>query len=165
MPTHLSLKLPRQSAENVVQHVCDGGNLLAIIVRHDYRADGVQFLTPDDYSQQLAYMHHPKGKIIEAHVHNSVPREVTYTREVIFVRKGRIRVDFYSEDKAYIESRELGPGDVLLLAAGGHGFKVLEACEMIEVKQGPYSGEGDKTRFPGVSDTGVRLVSDDHQHP
>ena len=39
---------------------------------------------------------------------------------------------------------------VILLIAGGHGFEVLEDVEMIEVKQGPYVGEGDKTRFVGV---------------
>jgi hypothetical protein len=38
-------------------------------------------------------------------------------------------------------------GDVILLASGGHGFEVLEEIEMIEVKQGPYAGDQDKTRF------------------
>jgi hypothetical protein len=46
-----------------------------------------------------------------------------------------------------LESRILSSGDVLLLAFGGHGFQMLEDCEVIEVKQGPYSGELDKTRF------------------
>ena len=32
---------------------------------------------------------------------------------------------------------------------GGHGFEVLEELEMIEVKQGPYAGDRDKTRFVG----------------
>jgi hypothetical protein len=64
-------------------------------------------------------------------------------------RKGRLRVDFYDEDQRYLESRVLGPGDVILLIQGGHGFEVLEEVEMIEVKQGPYVGEQDKTRFIG----------------
>ena len=38
-------------------------------------------------------------------------------------------------------------GDVVLLAHGGHGFKMLEKSEIIEVKQGPYSDDNDKTRF------------------
>ena len=44
-------------------------------------------------------------------------------------------------------SRVLGPGDVILLISGGHGFEVLEELNMVEVKQGPYAGETDKTRF------------------
>ena len=115
-----------------------------------FAADGIKFFTPSEFSQQLAYMHHPEGKVIEPHVHNPVPREVRYTQEVLFIRKGRLRVDFYDESNAYLDSRELGAGDVILLCGGGHGFEVLEEVEMIEVKQGPYAGDADKTRFTGV---------------
>lgn len=47
-------------------------------------------------------------------------------------------------------SRVLGPGDVILLCGGGHSFKMLEDSSMIEVKQGPYAGENDKTRFEPI---------------
>ena len=47
--------------------------------------------------------------------------------------------------------RILQGGDVILLATGGHGFEVLEEIEMIEVKQGPYAGDQDKTRFDGIT--------------
>ena len=47
--------------------------------------------------------------------------------------------------------RELTSGDVLFLCSGGHGFKILESTEMIEVKQGPYSNrEKDKEEFGGI---------------
>ena len=52
--------------------------------------------------------------------------------------------------------RELAAGDVVLLAGGGHGFEVLEEIEMIEVKQGPYAGDKDKTRFAGITADQVR---------
>lgn len=136
------------SGQNLENILC-GEETLAIIVRADFRKPGIHFFTQPDFSQQLAYMNHPAGKIIEPHVHNPVPRQVHYTQEVLFIRKGRLRVDFYDEKREYLESRELHSGDVILLIAGGHGFKVLEEVEMIEVKQGPYVGEGDKTRFEG----------------
>lgn len=122
----------------------------AIIIRSDYDKKGITFVTPNDFSQQLAYMNHPKGKQIMPHVHNPVPREVHMTQEVLWIKKGKLRVDFYKEDQSYLESRELHAGDVILLAKGGHGFEVLEALEMFEVKQGPYAGEMDKTRFEGI---------------
>jgi mannose-6-phosphate isomerase-like protein (cupin superfamily) len=84
-------------------------------------------------------------------VHTPVPREVAYTQEVLFVRKGRLRVDFYGPDQRHIESRVVGAGDVILLASGGHGFEVLEDLEMFEVKQGPYSEHADKVRFEGIA--------------
>lgn len=126
--------------------------ILAYIIRDEYECEGVDFITPGDYSQQVAYMHHPAGKVIDAHVHNPVHRSVMFTQEVLFIKRGKLRVDFYDEYEDYLESRILGCGDVLLLVSGGHGFKALEELEMIEVKQGPYSGDKDKTRFEGIED-------------
>jgi len=121
--------------------------LLAIILRAGFDKPGIHFFTPNELSQQLAYMRHPAGKVIPAHLHNPVPREVEYTQEVLFIRRGRLRVDFYDNQRQYLESRVLEAQDVILLAHGGHGFEVLEEVEMVEVKQGPYAGEHDKTRF------------------
>ena len=129
--------------------------MLAMIIRNDYTCEGVDFITPDEYSQQVAYMHHPVGKVIDAHVHNLVHRNVVLTQEVLFIKRGKLRVDFYDDYEDYLESRILGPGDVILLVSGGHGFTVLEEIEMIEVKQGPYTGEQDKKRFSGIADEEV----------
>lgn len=123
------------------------GILLAIIVRHDYDKQGISFFTPDDFSQQLAYMHHPAGHVILPHVHNEVRREVLYTKEVLVIKKGKMRCDFYSDNHEYLKSEVVGTGDVILLANGGHGFECLEETEMFEIKQGPYAGDADKTRF------------------
>lgn len=129
--------------------------ILAIIIRNDYSCEGVDFITPDEYSQQVAYMHHPTGKVIDAHLHNMVHRNVVMTQEVLFIKKGKLRVDFYDNYADYLESVILENGDVILLVSGGHGFTVLEEVEMIEVKQGPYSGDKDKVRFTGITDNEV----------
>lgn len=129
--------------------------LLAMIIRNNYTCDGVDFITPDEYSQQVAYMHHQAGKIIDAHVHNPVHRSIVMTQEVLFIKKGKLRVDFYDDAEQYLESRILESGDVILLVSGGHGFTVIEEVEMIEVKQGPYSGDKDKKRFTGIGDDEV----------
>lgn len=130
---------------------------MALIVRGSYSKPGITFFTPGDLSQQLAYMRHPSGKVIAPHVHNPVPREVQFTQEVLFIKQGKLRVDFYDDKQSYLESRMLGAGDVILLATGGHGFEVLEEVEMFEVKQGPYAGDGDKTRFNPVPAGQVRV--------
>ena len=133
-----------------VEEIKKKDKLLAMIIRNDYMCEGVDFITPSEYSQQVAYMHHPKGKAIDAHVHNLVHRNVVMTQEVLFIKKGILRVDFYDEYEDYLESKELCAGDIILLISGGHGFQILEEVEMIEVKQGPYAGENDKKRFIGV---------------
>jgi mannose-6-phosphate isomerase-like protein (cupin superfamily) len=132
--------------------------LLAIIIRNEYLSEGVDFITPTEFSQQIAYMHHPTGKVIDAHIHNLVHRDVILTQEVLFIKKGKLRVDFYDDYEDYLESRMLNAGDVILLVSGGHGFNVVEEVEMIEVKQGPYSGDADKKRFTGISDQEINLI-------
>jgi len=142
----------------MVDNIKHNGKLLAIIIPGDFHKPGIHFFTSNDLSQQLAYMNHPSGKVIEPHVHNPVPREVQFTQEVLFLKRGKLRVDFYDDEQNYLESRILNAGDVILLATGGHGFEALEEIEMIEVKQGPYTGEEDKTRFTGIDKEKVRII-------
>jgi hypothetical protein len=140
-----------------VTDIIRDGKLLALIVSHEFAEPGVHFLTPGDFSQQLAYMQHPAGTQIPPHVHNPVDRQVTYTQEVLVIKRGKLRVDFYDDQRNYLESHILVAGDVILLATGGHGFEVLEDLQMIEVKQGPYAGDADKTRFDPVNSQSIKL--------
>ncbi|MBX3590979.1 MAG: hypothetical protein KF755_08730 [Burkholderiaceae bacterium] len=66
-------------------------------------------------------------------------------------------MDFYDEQRNYLESTVLSAGDVVLLAFGGHGFEMLESTEIVEVKQGPYVGDADKTRFEPVAPERIRM--------
>jgi hypothetical protein len=142
----------------MIEQIASHDQLLALIISHRFNKPGIHFFTPDELSQQLAYMHHPTGKIIPPHVHNPVPRQVTYTQEVLFIKAGKLRVDFYTDQQQYLESRILEAGDTILLVTGGHGFEVLEEVEMIEVKQGPYVGDLDKTRFQGITTPQAKIV-------
>ena len=131
----------------MIEKVCYQETLLALIIRSEFRQPGIHFFTPDSFSQQLAYMNHPPGKVIQRHVHNAVKREVHYTQEVLVLKKGILKVDFYTPELEYLESKTLYKGDIILLSDGGHGFEVIEEIEMYEIKQGPYAGDLDKTRF------------------
>jgi len=133
--------------QNIEQITNTSGQIMAIIISHHFNEKGIHFFTPNEFSQQLAYMNHPKGKMIEPHYHNAVQRNVIFTQEVLIIKKGKLKVDFYDDDLTYTQSRVLESGDIILLSTGGHGFEVIEDLEMIEVKQGPYQGEADKTRF------------------
>ncbi len=142
----------------MIKTLTHSGQLLALMVPAKFREPGIHFFTPDDLSQQLAYMCHPRGKIIAPHVHKPVIREVQFTQEVLVLIKGRLRVDFYTNEQYYLESWELQAGDVILLATGGHGFEVLEEVEMFEVKQGPYAGDEDKIRFAGINARQAKIL-------
>ena len=142
----------------MIENITYQNTLLALIVSDRFKKPGIHFFTPSELSQQLAYMQYQPGKVIPAHVHNPVHRDVFYTQEVLFIKKGKLRVDFYNDRQEYLESRILEAGDVILLVTGGHGFEVIEELEMIEVKQGPYVGDRDKTRFEGITGDRAKIL-------
>ncbi|MDY6993508.1 MAG: hypothetical protein SVR94_13030, partial [Pseudomonadota bacterium] len=110
----------------MIERIVNDNKELALVIRRSFHKDGIEFFTPGTYSQQIGYMNRPAGYVIPPHVHNPVVREVQYTKEVLFIKSGQLRVDFYSEAQEYLESTILETGDVILLAYGGHGFEMLE---------------------------------------
>ena len=109
---------------SVVEEINSQGRCLSVIIRTKYCKDGVQFFTPSDFSQQLGYMNRPSGHVIPPHVHNPVPREVQFTKEVLFIKSGRVRVDFYDVEQNYLETSIPQSGIVTLFEYGRHGFRL-----------------------------------------
>jgi hypothetical protein len=151
--------LEKKSPEAGLEYIHNGlsyssnnphNSLYSVIVRDNYSNSNIAFFTPDSFSQQLGYLPHRAGNIIAPHLHKRSMREVLFTHEVLFVKKGKVEVYFYDEEKRFLGTEILYAGDVILLCGGGHGFKILEETVMLEVKQGPYMGVIDKERFQGV---------------
>lgn len=135
-----------------IEKVYHNGELLSVIIRDNYHAEGITFITPDDFPHQLGYMNREKNYVIVPHIHNKVSRNVDYTQETLVIKSGVVRVDFYTQEQEYLESRIVYKGDIILLAAGGHGFKMIQPAEIVEIKQGPYAGAMDKVRFEPIED-------------
>lgn len=142
---------------SMIRQFFNNDKLLAIVIKSNYKSDGINFFTPDEFPQQIAYMQHKKDSIVKAHVHNVIERNIFITQETLILKKGRMRVDLYSDEKEYIESCILESGDIIFFASGGHGIKCLDDIEMIEVKQGPYLKEDDKVRFEEVNEKQVKI--------
>ena len=121
-------------------------NILAIIIRKNFKNTGIKFFTPNSFSQQLAQMTHKKGKKIDCHYHQKNIRKTVNTQEVLIIKKGKLKVFLFEKIKL-VCTKILKDGDVILLAFGGHGFKALSNVTFIEVKQGPYSPKADKIVF------------------
>jgi len=144
-----------QDQREPLEFIKKGEDLLAIILRREYTKEGTEFFTPEDFPQQVGFISKKKGEIIGAHIHKRVKREISLTQEVLLVRKGEIRADFYDSERKYVDSRVLKAGDVILLTGGGHGYEATEDVEMIEIKQGPYLGKDDKIRFEDLNNKTV----------
>ncbi|MCX5784955.1 MAG: hypothetical protein NTX59_04645 [Elusimicrobia bacterium] len=136
----------------LIENIADGAEPIALIVRAGRGKPGIQFFTPPNYSQQLARMRHPAGRKIAAHTHRTDLAErfhapQFYTHEVLLIREGRARVELYTSGRKLLCRRILSAGDVIMLCGGGHALEMLEETSIIEIKQGPYSGDGDKIHF------------------
>lgn len=123
------------------------GGLLAIVVRDAFRGGQYNFLTPDDFPMQLGVNFYAPGQRIQPHVHVETRREVTEQQELLFLKRGRAVLHLYTPERVLAHDVELGSGDCVLLASGGHGLDILEEAQLIEAKQGPYLGVGEKIKF------------------
>ncbi len=130
-----------------VEIIRGAGGELAYIVKASFRPDRTTFLTPPEHKQQLGYIAYRAGEEIARHVHVSLPRHLVGTSEVLIVRSGRCLIDVYDDDRRLVATRELAPGDIMLMVGGGHGFRMLEDTVLLEIKQGPYTGLDEKERF------------------
>src|SRR3972149_7085233 len=126
----------------LIETIKSRGNIIAIVFRKKLKAKGVKFLTPNDYSLQLGLIEHPAGKIVKDHIHRQdIKYKVDTTQEFLFIEKGKVRINLYTEKWTKVKSVVLTGGDFVLFVSGGHGLKILKKCRIIEVKQGPYPGE------------------------
>ena len=142
----------------MIEKVLYRKKLFALIVRGRFRKkSGINFFTPKEATQQFGYMKHKINHIIKPHSHNKRLTKILRTTEVILLLKGILRVDFYDNKKKYLFSKIINEKDIIMLVHGGHGFKVLKNVEMIEVKQGPYSLSGDKTKFENIDENKIKI--------
>ena len=139
----------------MIEYIKNNENLLAIIVKNNYKQEGLKFFTSETNTQQIGCIGHPKGTICQAHIHNKIKREVYYTSETLIIKEGKVRADIYDNEKNYLESKILEKGDVILFVDGGHGFTFMEDTQMVEIKQGPYLSVNDKVRFEGITEDKV----------
>ena len=121
-------------------------NIMAFVIKRNHQSEGINFLSDEKDYLQVATMSHKSGHIILPHYHNKIPRQVDMTCEALIIKKGTLKVNLY-ENKSIVHSFTVSSGDILILLSGGHGFEVIDDVDMVEIKQGPFMGLADKTRF------------------
>lgn len=124
-----------------------------ILARHipceDLWTPGLCFFSNDSEYLQVGTWVYDSGKILQAHTHNVVSRNVTVTQEVLYVSRGKIMADIFDPDGNIVDTLEVGEGDLIILLFGGHGYRIVsDGTRVIEIKNGPYLGaELDRRRF------------------
>lgn len=133
-----------------IQEIKVGGLVLARhIPAEDAWGQSLKFFSPDHDYIQVGVWVYQAGKELLAHAHNEVKREVLWTQEVLYIRRGRIRADIYDSSSAKVTEIFAGEGDILVLLRGGHGYQILEdGTQVLEIKNGPYVGaDADRKRL------------------
>lgn len=133
--------------EQIEQIFSSEGQLIAYIVRSNYKPEKTEFITPNHLNHQVGFIVYPKDGVIKRHEHRPIERRITETQEVLFVRSGQVEVELFSTTRELVTSRVLEEGDVLILVSGGHGFRMLKDTVFLEIKQGPYVGVEEKEHF------------------
>lgn len=138
---------PYQSMGADIEQIQYQGRPLAYVIRASFLPAETTFLTPPEFKQQVGYIVYPAGGEVARHIHRPMQRHLVGTSEVLVVKKGHCLIDIYTDDHELVATRDLYPGDVMLMVAGGHGFRMLEDTVLLEIKQGPYAGMDEKERF------------------
>ena len=105
---------------------------------------GVKFLTSPSHNLQIGKMSHKKNHEIKPHLHKNFLRKIYKTTEILIIKSGELKVNFYNKKLKYVKSTLLKKGNIALLLEGAHGFKVKKDCIFLEIKQGPFSIKKDK---------------------
>ena len=87
---------------------------------------------------QLVTLRHPKGAYLKAHMHMPKKRVTKSLQESLIVKKGKIKLDLYGQDKKKFKTIQLKQGELFILMSGGYGIHILKNSELIEVKNGPF---------------------------
>jgi len=128
-----------------IEYYGDKSAPIAIVIRKNFESEGIKFFSPLDYPQQLGYMKRPAGYEVVPHRHNQIPRTIENTQEVLLIRSGECLVTLFDDLNIPTDTIELSDGDIIFLAKGGHGILMKTECQIIEIKQGPYLSDMDKT--------------------
>ena len=128
-----------------IEYIGNEVDPFAIVIRASARVEGIKFFSPESFPQQVGLMTRPAGYLVPRHVHNLVSRNISLTQEVLLIRMGTCHVKIYDNSFAILSEVTLNKGDVIFLAQGGHEIEMIDECQILEVKQGPYVGTNDKT--------------------
>ena len=110
-------------------------------------SEGLDFLTNDESFIQVGTWKYEKGKILDAHYHNTFERKSFITQEVVLVLEGNIICNLYTKDGNFIATEEINQNQLIIQYQGIHEYEIMKDSKILEIKNGPYFGpDKDRTR-------------------
>ncbi|MDP2947203.1 MAG: hypothetical protein Q8N88_03740 [Nanoarchaeota archaeon] len=123
------------------EEIKDKKKVLVLILRNGEFPSGLNFYTKDKDFVQVATWKYDKSKKTSAHLHKIAKRVAKRTQEVVYIKKGKVRLNIYNKTGQKIKKIVLKQGDIAVIFEGGHSFEILEnKTQALEIKNGPYPG-------------------------
>ena len=122
--------------------------LLAHAIHKIDEFHGRQNIIHDSEFIQIATLELKEKDSFLPHVHlwKDIPNDRNVAQESWVVIRGKVEVNFYDIDGAFLEQHILNEGECSISLHGGHSYKALSNSLVYEFKNGPYLGqEMDKT--------------------
>ncbi len=118
---------------------------VATIVKPTKSPKGLSFVTDDEKFIQLGIWNYEKNVRLDPHFHNEFERKSYKTNEFVFVLKGEIECNLYTEEGDFIESIIVKENEGIIQHNYAHEYKILDDSIILESKNGPFMGvEKDK---------------------
>lgn len=132
------------NAKRYVKSVIIDGVILAIFISHEILnvLNKTTVFTPWEWVIQVGYNIHCSGDVVKPHYHARSKSSSDDTAiEALYVISGKVKVHlFHPENCKYVDSFTLEKGDLIIMKCG-HMVEYLEKSILLQVKEGPYSGE------------------------
>ena len=131
----------------MIEDIVIADTLCALLIRKEAKFQKTNFFTSEDEALQLGVFVYNEQHNIPLHKHNRIPRTIQQTQEVILCKEGEMICRVYKEPNGVSRSLKLREGDIIYFISGWHEFDIEFNCIFIEIKNGPYIGDKDKTRY------------------
>src|SRR3989344_3461814 len=122
-----------------INNIQADGETLAVVVRHSFIPELVEFPTPQHFPLQLGIHQRAAHSVVEAHSHKPFENITIPAQEFFYVVEGKVKVVLFHGNKEH-STVILDKGDMIVLNCG-HEITFLEKTKLIEIKQGPYRGK------------------------
>ena len=130
-----------------IKNIIHKEELYASVFNLEEIAEGLDFLTNDESFIQVGTWKYEKGKVLDAHYHNTYERKAYLTQEVVIVLNGTILCNLFTLERDFITTVEVKEKQLIIQYQGIQEYEIIEDSKIIEVKNGPYFGpDKDRTR-------------------
>ena len=129
------------------KHIIFKDKKYASIVNVLSSPEGLSFVTEDEDFIQIGIWNYKKNTKLPNHYHNTFDRNAERTSECVFVLKGSVTCNLFTDEGVFIGEYLITENELMIQYVGAHEYIINEDSVVLESKNGPYFGpDTDRTR-------------------